>query len=240
MYAAMNEPLTIFSCPKPFEGEFERIQNNAIASWKAIGANVVLIDTARTNEFGTPLLDDVFRLGEFYSQTRLVAYVNTDIILFDDFMQAAMVCDNHLPHFMLSGERFNFKYGLAGIDSCREVAHEIRQHESEYGEWIGKQAADYFVYRKGDLGALPPFAIGRYRTDNWLLWRALDQRLELVDATEAVLALHQPHPMHHNPAEHGLEYNDWLVSQNGGTLGRLTDANWVMDADFQLHERVKA
>lgn len=236
----MSNLLTIFTCPKPFTGEFDRIQNLAIESWYSIGAEVVLVEDADTNEYGTPLLSDIFAKGEARSETEVVAYVNTDIILFQEFNQAWTRCAEEFPHFLMSGQRFDLMYPLAAIDNSRHTAQELRQHPDDFGHWLGPHGADYFVYRKGDLGTIPPFAVGRFRTDNWLLWRALSRGLAFVDATEAVMALHQPHGYNHAPGEVERFINDALVGTEGGELRRLTDANYWMTADFEFREQVKA
>ena len=43
------------------------------------------------NEFGTPLLDDLFRQAEQHASTPLLGYVNGDIILTDDFTRRWIV-----------------------------------------------------------------------------------------------------------------------------------------------------
>ena len=73
--------LTIFGIPKPFEGHFGVIQRNAIQSWTRLSprCQVLLfgdetgtaemaaevgaqhIPKVERNEFGTPLLQDLFR-----------------------------------------------------------------------------------------------------------------------------------------------------------------------------------
>ena len=73
--------ITIFSNPRPFNGPFDLIQQNAIKSWKHLNSKVQiilfedeegttkkianelhvdLITDVKTNEFGTPLIDGVF------------------------------------------------------------------------------------------------------------------------------------------------------------------------------------
>ena len=47
-----------------------------------------------------------------------------------------------------------------------------------------------------DFG-LPPFAVGRPGWDNWLIGRALELRLPLIDMTPSVLAIHQNHGYGH-------------------------------------------
>jgi hypothetical protein len=101
--------LTLFTVPKGFVGDTDVIQRNAIESWTRLGPDVEVIlcgdddgtalaaldlgvrhvpDTQR-NEHGTPLLDSVFEAARQASLSPLLAYVNADIVLFDDFLDAA-------------------------------------------------------------------------------------------------------------------------------------------------------
>ena len=57
-------------------------------------------------------------------------------------------------------------------------------------------AIDYFVFTAGLFDPLPPFVVGRARFDNWLVWQAR-QRGAVVDATRAVVAVHQRHDYAH-------------------------------------------
>ncbi len=101
-------PLTILGMPKPFRGHIGNIQRNAITSWTMLRprpeiylfgeeqgvAEIAaelrishLHDIAR-NEFGTPLLDDLLRRAREFVQTPLLCYVNSDIILLQEFVDA--------------------------------------------------------------------------------------------------------------------------------------------------------
>ena len=76
--------ITLFAVPKPMEGEFERLQENAVGSWIRLGFGVEILlfggergvdafarrlgldhtaEVART-EFGTPRVDDLFAQAE--------------------------------------------------------------------------------------------------------------------------------------------------------------------------------
>jgi hypothetical protein len=83
--------LTFFCIPKAFQGHFGVIQRNALASWRALGPSCEVLvfgdeegaDAAAEaagarhlpaigrNEFGTPLLDDVFRQAQSPKTTPL-------------------------------------------------------------------------------------------------------------------------------------------------------------------------
>jgi hypothetical protein len=58
---------------------------------------------------------------------------------------------------------------------------------------------DYFVYTRGVCDGLLPLAIGRYTWDNYILWHASSRGAELVDASAAVVAIHQNHDFSHHP-----------------------------------------
>ena len=100
--------LTIFSIPKPFVGHVGVIQRNAINSWRSLHPSCEIIlfgdepgteETAAEikakyvpqiarNEYGTPLLDCVFAEVQQIASHNLICYVNADIILLSDFLEA--------------------------------------------------------------------------------------------------------------------------------------------------------
>src|SRR5215470_10391406 len=97
--------LTLFTTPKPFVGHIAVIQRNALQSWKCLHPDVEVIlfgndegvaDIARelglrhipeldNNEFGTPLLDDLFHKAETAARFSTLGYINADIILLSEF-----------------------------------------------------------------------------------------------------------------------------------------------------------
>src|SRR5690348_2342108 len=116
---------TVFAVPKPFVGHIGLIQSNAIGSWLALTPKCEVIlfgdeegvgDAARQhrvkhveavsrNEFGTPLLDDVFSQAQRLAQEELVAYVNADIVLLSDFAPAVKRVQKSLRTFLMVGSR---------------------------------------------------------------------------------------------------------------------------------------
>src|SRR5690242_2551814 len=100
--------LTIFAVPKPFRGHIGVIQRNAIRSWTLLqpACEIILVgneegiaETAAEfglqhvvnvarNTFGTPLVSDIFKQAERLSSRNLFCYVNSDIILMSDLMEA--------------------------------------------------------------------------------------------------------------------------------------------------------
>lgn len=206
--------LTLFTLPKGFvDPHTALIQRNALESWRALAPTVEVVvlgddegvgDAAcaagathlpevATNEFGTPLLDSAFALVAARSSAPLLCYVNADIVLLGDFVDAFRRLPQR-PHLAI-GRRWDTDVS-APIDladggaALREMA--LRDGHLDYG-----RGSDYFVFRRETDFGLPPFAVGRPGWDNWMIGRALALHLPLIDMTPSVLAVHQNHDYRH-------------------------------------------
>jgi len=211
--------LTLFAIPKNFRGHIATIQRNAIASWTRLEPRPEIIlfgneegaaeisrelglrhipEIAR-NEFGTPLVGDLFRQAEKYATTPLLGYVNADIILTVDFSAALDRVSPLYEKFMMVGRRWDLDWNqpldFSQPDWAETVrAGALRANVQRPGNYI-----DYFIYSRGLCDGLLPLAIGRYSWDNYILWRARSRGAELVDASAAVVAVHQNHDFSHHP-----------------------------------------
>jgi hypothetical protein len=220
---------TLFSIPKAFEGHIGIIQRNALGSWTRLRpACEILIfgdekgtaDAARElalrhvpavarNEVGTPLVNDLFAEAERRSRHRLLAYANSDMILFDDLVRAIERVQ-HLPRFLLCGRRRNLPVSTS-LSFEGEWAPPLRAAVARAGRIAIPGAIDYFVFPRDMVGPLPPFAVGRVEWDQWLLFRARALGVPLIDATSSVLAIHQDH--------------DHIAHVSRGTIQREIDRN---------------
>jgi hypothetical protein len=211
--------LTLFAIPKNFRGRIRTIQHNAIASWTRLSPRPEILlfgdeegtaeisrqlglrhipEVAR-NEFGTPLVGDLFRQAEKHSSTPLLAYVNADIILTDDFPAALDRVHPRYKTIMMVGRRWDLDWDQpldfsqpGWGESMR--ANALRANVQRPGNYV-----DYFVYSRGLCDGLLPLAIGRFSWDNYILWYARSRGAELVDASRAVVAIHQNHDFSHHP-----------------------------------------
>jgi hypothetical protein len=61
---------------------------------------------------------------------------------------------------------------------------------------------DFWIYPKGLLEGMPPFAIGRVAYECWCLYTARLRKADLVDATKVVVSVHQNHDYSHHPQGH--------------------------------------
>jgi hypothetical protein len=217
--------LTIFTIPKAFRGHIGVIQRNAIQSWMRVHpeADIVLfgddegtaeaarefglrhVGDVERNEFGSILVNATFSRAQAMARHDVMCYVNCDIILMDDFRSALERVRAAYREFLMVGRRWDVDLTAALEFSDDGWRSEVRGLASRSGKQRPAQWIDYFAFSRGLYGAdVPAFAIGRTSWDNWLVWKALDSKKAVVDASPVVMAVHQNHDYSHHPqGEHG-------------------------------------
>lgn len=239
--------LTLFATPKPFRGHIRTIQRNAIGSWTKLRPqpeivllgndegtaeiaqelNLIHIPDIALNERGTPLLSSVFETAQTVGQGPWFCFVNSDIILFNDFIEALQQIS--LEKFMLTGQRCNTDV-LEPIhfdDSGWEA--QLRSHAAASGRLEGPQAMDYFVFPRHLYQDLPDFAIGRPGYDNWLLYKALNSGVPVIDGTGTITVIHQNHDYNHHPEGKQGVYAGSEAQQNETLMGGRNYAFFMLD-----------
>jgi hypothetical protein len=231
--------LTIFATPKKFEGHIGVIQRNAIESWTRMRPQPEIIlfgtdagtaeiaqefglrhvPTVKCNEWGTPLVSDLFAQAEQLGQTPVLAYVNSDIILFDDFAEALGRVAAAGHNFLMVGRRTDVDV-KDPVNFQANWAPAVREQACRDGVPQIARSIDYFVFSRGLYPAMPPLAIGRFWWDNWLLWKARAIGAIVVDASRAVLAVHQNHDYGHTT--YGRGKLDLMASEESIRNARLT------------------
>lgn len=216
--------ITIFTIPKPFIGLDNIHQRNAIQSWLAIRPEseiilcgndqgvaeaakeygVVHIPDIPVNEFGTPYLNAAFERAQEIARYNLMCYVNADIIFFDDLM----VTLGHVPFekFLIVGRRWDIDVDQL-IDFQNPNTNQSFKLDVLSNASVNKPlGSDYFVFKKHSLGKLPAFVVGRPHWDNWMIYNARKKRQPVVDASLAIVDVHQNHGYTHVPQ--GI-YDSW-------------------------------
>jgi hypothetical protein len=203
--------LTIFALPKAFRGHTEVIQTNAIYSWTklrpsceiilfgrdegtaemAAGLGLRHVPDVAQNEYGTPLVSSLFGMAQELAGNKIMAYVNSDIILAGDFMEAVRRIQKE--RFLLIGRRWDMDINEPLDFSQPDWDNRLLGLLNEYGRLHGRSGLDYFVFPRGMYRDIPPFAIGRTAWDNWLIYRARSLGVPVVEATGAVTIIHQNH-----------------------------------------------
>jgi len=242
--------LTIFTAPKPFTNpHIATIQRNAIRSWLALGPQVEvqligeeagLAETAaelgirclpgvERNAQGTPLVSSIFDLARRESSSPLLAYVNADILLLPDFLQAACRVAELSRGFLIVGQRWDLDV-REPIDFIPGWQLALAEKLNQAGRLHPPGGSDYFIFPRAAFAGMPAFAVGRAGWDNWMIYHARCQGWAVVDATASVRIIHQDHDYSHLPGgqpHYRLPETGVNVRLAGGrrTIFGLGDAN---------------
>jgi hypothetical protein len=183
------------------------------------------------NEFGTPLLNDIFVKAEKIASFSKIVYVNADIILMSNFLKA--VQQINFSKFLMVGRRCNLNV-REEIDFNNPLwEKELKERVKKEGKLPSPAAIDYFVFPRNILKGIPPFAIGRTLWDNWLLYKAWISNIPLIDTTQVVTAVHQNHEYPNKKWKSGIwKGPESKINQKlaGGFSHALTlrDVNWIL------------
>ena len=244
---------TLFTIPKSFRGHSNIIQCNAIKSWTLLRPaceillfgddegtgevarefNLRHIPQVARNEYGTPLLNNLFEQAQHLATHDWLCYVNADIILMSDFMQSVVPIVSHNHRFLIVGQRWDADVkGLIDFHSSWEK--QFRTEVSQNGKLHSPDGIDYFTFPRDLWGEIPAFAIGRTIWDNWFIYRVRSLRLPVIDATATITVVHQNHDYGHHPKGFDGVWKgpeaDLNLRLAGGRkhVFTLRDANWVL------------
>jgi hypothetical protein len=249
--------ITIFSTTKRFEDAFAVIQRNAIRSWCDLaGAEVILfggdagvadeakalgvrhVADVKTTDSGLPLVGDMFRRAQDIAKNDILCYVNADVILTDDVLAAATSVRERFPRFLVVAQRHD-------LDVAEEIEPEpgwqarLRDRALAEAQLMSESAIDFFLFTKSQYRDLPALAIGRVGWDNFLLWHTVSRGIPLIDATGAVVLIHQ----RHDYSQAGGSRAAWYgadARRNRALVGHwsrfytIAHAQWVLRADGRV------
>jgi hypothetical protein len=172
----------------------------------------------KSDQDNVPYVDDWFKRGVDDAETKYVCFINTDILLSSNWMKRLkqvysvfderkkLVLINQRIDFDLNADASWFKYNsptlLEDIDNLVQRSH----HETHSPAGI-----DTFTFRKDFLpfnpDVIPPFIVGRYNWDNWLVGYLLQ--------TATVVSFGIDPPVYHiNHIRHQFDIEDPRVAVN--------------------------
>lgn len=245
--------LTIFTVPKSFHGHINIIQRNAISSWlqlqpkpeiilfgdeegigmaaKEFGVQHIL--EIKKNEFGIPLINDIFEKAQKRANYDILVYLNTDIILMSDFMKTIEKIKELKSTFLIIGQRWDLDIKEPLQFSRPDWEEKLRAILPKEGKLHGLSASDYFVFPKAFNWSMPSFCIGRTSYDNWFIHRIRSLKIPVIDATKAITAIHQNHKSHRQEDNAFTVMRRKNIKLAGGFLNMcsLLDADWVFNSD---------
>lgn len=244
---------TIFSAPKAFnDPHIATIQRNAILSWLHLGEQVEVVlvgdeagmaDVAaeygvpqlmdvRRNQSGTPLVSSIFELAREASSSPLLTYINADVMLLPDFVEAARLVAQQAKHFLLIGQRWDLDVRHV-LDFSPGWEQLLLTDVHRRGHLHPPAGSDYFVFPHAMFSEMPDFAIGRAGWDNWMIYHARQQGYPVIDGTPSIIAIHQDHDYSHLPG--GRPHYEQPESRHNEALaGGSANLYMVLDSDKQL------
>ena len=254
-YINMIPLITIITSPKPFSNpHIATIQRNAIQSWTHLGPEVEviligdepgLIEVAeeyklkhlpdvKCNESGTPLVSSIFSLAHQFSHSPFLTYVNADILLLPDVIDATKQVAKQKERFLLIGQRWDLDVSSL-LDFSPGWDSRIRSEVREHGRLHFPAGSDYFVFPRVLYTDVPDFAIGRAGWDNWMIYHAKQQDWTVVDGTPSIMVIHQNHDYSHLPG--GRPHYEQDESRvNEELAGGTQNLYMILDCDMQLRE----
>ncbi len=212
-----NLKITIFAIPKAFNSHIEIIQRNAIQSWTKLNptpeiilfgeeegtksiANelgLIHIPNVKTNDQKTPLLNDVFNQVQQVASSNILAYINSDIILPQNFISTIEQVIEKYKQFLMVGRRWNLDIQNRINFDNPQWEENLQNRLKENGIFSGVGALDYFVFPKPLFSQLPEFAVGRAGWDNWMITEALNNNYPVINASQVINIIHQNHDYKH-------------------------------------------
>ena len=251
----MTPSLTILAVPKAFNGHIGVIQRNAISSWTVLsprpdirlyGTEDGMAEAAASlgvrhetqiarNEFGTPMLDDLLHRARGFAQTPLLCYVNSDIILLQEFLDAVTVIQKQFPQFLAVAHRLNIDLEEA-LDFARDGNERLRREIMPKGAPGNPTAIDLFVFPPNTFTNVPALTLGRAWFDQWLIKDARTRGIPVVDITRVARAIHQNHEyLHIDGGQQGAYWGE-EARRNLAIYEGAPHTHTLLDVSHELFE----
>jgi len=221
------------------------------------GLGCEIVKDVRRNRWGTPLVGSLLMKAQRMAQTDIVAWINTDMIMLRDFAEAIRVVRRHFRQFLLIGAKWRLYGEPPEIDfSSPDWQRYVRELCDRGGDRQPRSGSNYHAFTNGAFrGRLyerledrpkkhlykdfpveyPPIAWGRIRMDTWLVWQMLRRDVPVVDATDAILAVHQDHRHFENgrvidqdPGTPEIRLQKRLAERRISGGGRISNATWEL------------
>lgn len=245
--------ITFFSAPKPFTNpHIAMIQRNAIKSWTALPdvevillgnesglaevakeLNVKHIPNVKVNDNGVPLISSMFAAARENSNSDLLCIVNADMILMDDFAEAAKQAKGQKSKFVLLSQRWDLDI-TQPVEFIEGWQNRLSSIVHRQGSLHRPAGSDFFLFPKSCYRDVPDFTIGRAGWDNWMIYKARTEGWAVIDCTPSVMIVHQNHDYSHLP-EGKPHYEHPETNENIRLAGGQAHVRYtILDATHQL------
>ena len=117
----------------------------------------------------------------------------------DDLPKTVNAVQQQRKEFVLVGQRCNFDLTEHLNFEDPNWSTLLKSKADKHGTIYSPKGLDYFVFPKCQWSDLPPFLVGRVYWDDWLAYNTIASGISLIDATQAITAIHQNHDYSHHP-----------------------------------------
>lgn len=228
------------------------IQRNAIKSWTALPdvevillgnesglaevakeLNVKHIPNVKVNDNGVPLISSMFAAARENSNSDLLCIVNADMILMDDFAEAAKQAKGQKSKFVLLSQRWDLDI-TQPVEFIEGWQNRLSSIVHRQGSLHRPAGSDFFLFPKSCYRDVPDFTIGRAGWDNWMIYKARTEGWAVIDCTPSVMIVHQNHDYSHLP-EGKPHYEHPETNENIRLAGGQAHVRYtILDATHQL------
>lgn len=245
--------ITIFATCKPFVGDDDWRQRNAIKSWLKITSSIILfgddqgtkqaarefdclyVPDVKCNEHDRPYVNDMFKRAQDIGHGVHFCYVNADNMV-KGLAEAFEHVGKKFPHFLFVGKRWDWIYPVE-VEGINEDWWGRHRKGSLHNEW----ALEYFGFSKGLLRNLPEFLVGWPGWDNWVVLNTLRAEVPVVDVTKVVTCVHQKHERSWQNDRENPQH-EWNLALAADLLvpkarGSVEAATWILEEDGEIHPR---
>jgi hypothetical protein len=215
----MNKFISTVTAFKHFQGNYDRIQKSAMYSWKANDLQVVVpnneVDTKgscagfsnitviegvkRGRELGfatqAPILKDLIDKALPVIDTPMVAFLNADIVLLEDFTEKVeKIFEKYGYDVFITGSRSDIQanYYVNNEETYKKIQSEPRTPFPGSDIFITSK----FIWRQF-ISGMPEFIMGRYCLSDWLCLQAQVKKLKKYNCTNFIPTLHPVHGDEH-------------------------------------------
>jgi hypothetical protein len=208
----MDKKILLFTTAGKLEGENLMFTKASFSSWKKQNLDVVLFGEPfhkelcdeygfildinyERDEFGLPIVRDLYLSSQRYKGYDVYCFTNGDIIFHNSILDSinAITFDN----FLAVGQRIDV-FNLPEIDYLTESIKDIEDKLSKCSQELHNPGGiDYFAFTPGfwDLNNMPDFSKARNRYDHWLVGYGLTEgNGPVIDLTKTFTA-YQPEPI---------------------------------------------
>ncbi len=169
---------------------------------KDIGWEVYLVP--RANEYGMPFIHDLFAVTDKMADSHFIGYANGDILFnksLTSTLKSVLYSVTQSSLTMVVGKRADIKINASSQVPFYSIQDVTNAGNSSKLDNLHKQnITDFILLSNHDNGIMYQFpwdrisqnlVVGRPGYDNYLVAKAIEHSIKVIDATNTVLPLHQ-------------------------------------------------